>query len=61
MFMESTSVAIWDKNTVAVVIASMTWAINSAFLIQGMSQTLGSPGYPSNFIVSGVSRVNKQL
>jgi len=61
MFMESISVAIWNKNKAAVVIASMIWGINSAFFIQGDSQSLGSPGRPSNLIASGISRVNEQL
>jgi len=59
--MESTSVAIWNKNTVVVAIASMIWGINSAFFIQGDSQSLGSPGRPSNLVASGISRVNERL
>jgi len=61
MFMESISVAIWNKNKVVVAIASTIWGINSAFFFQGNSQTLGSPGHPSNLVVSGILRVNEQL
>ncbi|KAH9988695.1 hypothetical protein BJV77DRAFT_730138 [Russula vinacea] len=31
-------VAIWNRNVVVVVIATITWAINGAFFIQGISQ-----------------------
>lgn len=33
--MEAVSVAIWNRNLVAVVLATIVWTVNSAFLIQG--------------------------
>jgi hypothetical protein len=33
---EAASIAIWNKNRIAVALAIGTWAINVAFLIQGM-------------------------
>jgi hypothetical protein len=43
-----TASAIWEKNAVAVEIASGVWGINSAFLIQG--KFLSSPS-PDNLVI----------
>ena len=42
--MSATSVAIWNRNAVAVGIAATIWVINCAFFIHGKSQSLDSQG-----------------
>ena len=37
VLMEAASIAIWNKNKIAVGLAIGTWGINIPFLIQGMS------------------------
>ena len=58
VFMEVVSVAIWEKDLVAVGIATGIWGINSAFLIQGKSLSHLQATWKSD-CVSGVCRVNK--
>ena len=48
--MEATSVAIWKRNMVAVVIASVIWAVNGAFFFQGKSSIVRQPRHPSNLV-----------
>ncbi|KAH9988694.1 hypothetical protein BJV77DRAFT_730093 [Russula vinacea] len=42
-------VAIWNRNVVVVVIATITWAINGAFFIQGISQLRYTRVFPGGY------------
>ena len=54
--MEVTSVAIWNRNMVAVVIATIVWTVNSAFLIQGKIPSPDCYRRPSHLADHQVSR-----
>jgi hypothetical protein len=56
--MEAASIAIWEKDLVAVGIAISIWGFNSAFLIQGKALSDIQTTWQSDR-VSGVYRVNK--
>jgi hypothetical protein len=56
------SVAIWNRNVVVVVIATITWAINGAFFIQGKSPIFRQSETP--FLsgwASGISQVSNNF
>jgi len=60
---DSFSVAIWNKNKIAIAIATSLWVTNVAVIIQGKSSAPSSRplSIPSRRdIVSGIARVNKQ-
>ena len=53
--MPATSVAIWNRNAVAVGIAATIWANNCAFFIQCKSPSLDSQGHRSDLVGFQVS------
>jgi hypothetical protein len=54
-FMEATSVAIWNRNVIAVGIETTIWVVNGAFFIRGKSPSLDSQGHPSDLVAYQVS------